>query len=188
MLKAKKVSYYDLELILNHLILIAKRVCYSDRNSVNSNDTDIVTAHEILRRCDCLSDFEDEILTIFNAVTSKNLHITVVSGEQIRNKVDKLIETHYCESRLTVNFLAEKLFLNPAYLSSTYKKYSGITIMQYITQCRMEQAKILLDKLHFNISQIAEMVGYYDAFHFSKRFKQYFGQPPSYYKRTLYTD
>lgn len=185
LLKAKKVSYFDLVLVLDHLILIAKKVYFTNRNSVVFDGADIVTAHEILRRCDNLTDFEDEILTLFNAVTAGNLHMTVVSGTQIMNRVNKLIETHYCESRLTVNFIAEKLFLSPAYLSTTYKKYSGVTIMQYITQCRMEQAKILLEKLHINISQIAEMVGYNDAFHFSKRFKQYFGQSPSSYKLTL---
>ena len=55
--------------------------------------------------------------------------------------------------------------------------------MDYLTQCRMEQAKKLLDETDYSIKQICEMVGYMNVPGFRSKFKEYYGVNASEYRK-----
>jgi AraC-like DNA-binding protein len=75
--------------------------------------------------------------------------------------------------------LADSVGLSRRYLSRLFKKYTGLSLKEYITRLRMERALYLLTEYPFNITRISELVGYSDIYYFSKVFKQHFGWPPS---------
>ncbi len=81
-------------------------------------------------------------------------------------------------SELTLTFLAERLFVNPNYLSSLFKSETGKTFSQYLTQIRIEKAKELLRSTNLKIYQICDQVGYMDQAHFSRVFKSLEGLNP----------
>ena len=64
----------------------------------------------------------------------------------------------------------------------------GITPIQYIDELRMKKAIELLGHKTFTIEQIAETLGYSNQFYFTKRFKKYYGMPPSKYKQKNLVD
>ncbi len=78
--------------------------------------------------------------------------------------------------------LAVRLMVSPAYLSSQFKKHTGLTVTQYISKLRMEEAGRLLRQPQQSIAQVAEALGFADAFYFSKSFKKHYGMPPSAYR------
>ncbi|MFB9769064.1 helix-turn-helix transcriptional regulator [Lactiplantibacillus modestisalitolerans] len=88
------------------------------------------------------------------------------------------LEAHYAEP-LTLGALAETLHVSPSYLSRTFKAVRGISPIQYLTHLRLQRAQDLLTTGQHSVSEVAELVGYQDPYHFSKRFKQFFGTPPS---------
>ena len=68
-----------------------------------------------------------------------------------------------------------------------FKAICGVTIHQYILQYKIEQAATFLR--HFpemSVKEIAYNLGFYDEYHFSRRFKQATGYSPTAY-RALYT-
>lgn len=85
--------------------------------------------------------------------------------------------------QLTLDQISSELGLSPAYLSAMFKKETGITISQYITDFRIEEAKRLLVTTNDPIARIAEMVGYHDAKYFSRIFKSTVGLKASEYRR-----
>ncbi len=68
------------------------------------------------------------------------------------------------------------------YLCQVFKKYSGITILGYVHQLRMQQAKHLLTNTHRSVQEIGESLGYQDPFYFSRLFKKYEGCSPKQYR------
>jgi YesN/AraC family two-component response regulator len=68
------------------------------------------------------------------------------------------------------------------YLCQVFKKYSGITILGYVHQLRMQQAKHLLTNTHRSVQEIGESLGYPDPFYFSRLFKKYEGCSPKQYR------
>lgn len=70
-------------------------------------------------------------------------------------------------------------------LQSRFKHELGLTIVQYINQLRMEQAKKLLSYTTGNIQQVATQSGFTDGKYFGKLFTRAFGQSPRQYRRRM---
>lgn len=82
------------------------------------------------------------------------------------------------ERDLTRNELAERVFLNPEYLSRLFKKETGLSLTTYITNERMNSSKELLIRTDMSISIIASKVGYSNFSHFSYVFRKVIGCSP----------
>jgi len=83
---------------------------------------------------------------------------------------------------LSVNEIAEKLFVHPVYLNRIFKKEKGISVGQYIIRERMKLAADLLRTKQLSASAVAEQVGYTSYANFSLMFKKYYGCSPSQYQ------
>ncbi|HHV97446.1 MAG TPA: response regulator [Clostridiaceae bacterium] len=84
---------------------------------------------------------------------------------------------------ITIEFLASQVYLTPNYLCNLFKKETGKTINQYITEIRIEKSKEMLANTYKNIEEIANEVGYNDARYFSKLFRKIVGKTPSEFRR-----
>lgn len=89
----------------------------------------------------------------------------------------RLIENSYTK-KLTLKELAKVSSFSASHFSAEYKRYFGISPLQYQNRLRMKEAAYLLRNINLSISEIAEMVGYPDIYHFSKQFKKYYDQSP----------
>lgn len=98
------------------------------------------------------------------------------------NLAKKYIDEHYAEE-ISLQTIADLAHVNAAYLSSVFKKNTGINYLTYLTEVRMEKAKELLSQLDMNLSQIANAVGYTSTRYFSKTFENEVGMKPSEYRR-----
>ena len=69
---------------------------------------------------------------------------------------------HICENfdrQLTLEEIANKVYVSPYYLSHIFKKELGCTVMDCLTKTRMEEAKRLLKTSDYNVVEIAKQVG-----------------------------
>ncbi|MFA0607205.1 helix-turn-helix domain-containing protein [Vibrio amylolyticus] len=96
---------------------------------------------------------------------------------RVRNVVDYM-EAHLSDV-LTIDSLAEVACLSPTQLKTLFKKQTSDSVMQYLTNMRMERAKALLLNTDYPIPVVAEKVGYRDPSAFSRRFSLHFGLSPS---------
>ena len=74
--------------------------------------------------------------------------------------------------------LARTAGMSPSYFCTQFKKWFGLSPIDYLIQYRMLHAAHLLADNNLMVSEIALRVGYNDPFLFSKMFKKHFGQSP----------
>ncbi len=98
-------------------------------------------------------------------------------------KIKSYIKDNYMGS-LNRKEIAIHVSLNPAYLSRFFKKETGQTLTEYITELRLDESKKILSETDLTITLIAEKIGYKNYSYFSKIFKERFGITPNEYKRT----
>ena len=67
--------------------------------------------------------------------------------------------------------------------AKVFRDAYGVSPKQYLTQLRMERARELILSNRYTVSQIAQMTGYGEIYHFSKAFKQENGVTPTEYNR-----
>ena len=113
--------------------------------------------------------------------------LTVVDNGKSRTHVvvmraKRFIEQQYSRSDLNLERIAEHVMVSPSYLSGTFKKILGVSIVSYLTEFRITRAKHLMDAdPMLTIAEVAEAAGYSDAFYFSKVFAKQEGLNPSQY-------
>jgi len=80
------------------------------------------------------------------------------------------------------DMLEERLDRKYEYLCQVFKRYAGTTIVQYVHALRVQRAKHLLSSSDKSVGDIAEEVGFQDAFYFSRIFKRLEGLSPQQYR------
>jgi AraC-like DNA-binding protein len=84
---------------------------------------------------------------------------------------------------LHVNQLAQLACLSPTQFKKVFKQCTGQSVLQYITEQRMEKAKALLTHTDIPVQLISERVGYGDLSAFSRRFSQFYQLSPRQIRR-----
>ena len=104
------------------------------------------------------------------------------SGRSFIARAQDYIYEHYHEKDLSVERVCGYLGLSSAYFSTLFKRETGKTFVNFLTDYRMEQAVQMLVDEDQKTYVIAEAVGYADPNYFSYAFKKKFGMSPSRYK------
>lgn len=120
----------------------------------------------------------------FSKVQSQNSS----KREETVKQIERYLSIHYNDATLSVASVAENFSFSPSYLTRLFKEQEGITPIQFIDEIRMKKAIELLNHRTLTVNQIAEAVGYKNQFYFTKRFKRYFGMPPTKYKQKNLVD
>lgn len=86
---------------------------------------------------------------------------------------------------LTLKSIAKEHNLNHSYLSDLFHRETGQTIIQYITEKRLDLAAKLLKDTHLSIQTVAQQCGINDVNYFSKLFKKAYNVSPRKHKMLL---
>lgn len=84
---------------------------------------------------------------------------------------------------LSLKRFANELFLNTSYLSSLFKKETGMTLTDYVNQHRVNTAKRLLKSTTLSIQAIAAAVGFSDIHYFTRLFRRETGLSPREFRK-----
>ncbi len=95
--------------------------------------------------------------------------------------VKQYIYEHYGEE-ISVDNLADRVYMAPSYLSAVFKKETGQNLSKFIKAYRMEQAKDLLENTMLKIVDIGNKCGYQNVSYFCSSFRDYYGISPQKYR------
>lgn len=92
------------------------------------------------------------------------------------------IEEHYTKESISLNEVAGAVEVSANYFSTMFSQEMEMTFTEYVTQKRMEQAKLLLRQTEKHTGDIALEVGFRDPHYFSFVFKKTQGCTPREYR------
>lgn len=124
-----------------------------------------------------VDDIKNYIYALIDSVFS---HTSVILGENYSKMVRDAviyIMTNY-PFNISVDTIANGVNTSRHHLMRVFKKETGSTITDFVTQYRINIAMELLKNGKQTVSQVAEQVGYSDVNYFSKVFKKIIGQTP----------
>lgn len=94
-------------------------------------------------------------------------------------QIKKYIACHV-EEKLDLDEIARKFYMNRYYLSHYFKKETGFTVLQYVTNQKIMAAKALLKEGH-SVTDVASKLSYNSDSHFIAVFKKSTGITPKKY-------
>lgn len=94
------------------------------------------------------------------------------------------IAKQFYDSNLSVTTVANHLGISPNYYSTIFKRETGMTIGEYITEIRLANAAYLLQTTNMKLYEVSSAIGISDANYLSILFKKRYGVPPLSYRKT----
>ena len=103
--------------------------------------------------------------------------------EEIFQRFISLVNV-YSKKERNVNFYADKLCLTPRYLNTVIRQASQQTVMDWINQSIILEAKVLLKHSNLLVYQVSDELNFPNPSFFSKFFKRMTGMTPHEYQQT----
>lgn len=123
-------------------------------------------------------------LTVIGNELSTLLRPALSRNRKLIEKVKGYVYENF-DKRISLQEVANHVYLSPGYLSSIYKKECGENLMDFINRCKIEKACELLAQEEYLISQVGNMLSFDNAHYFAKIFKKYMGITPSEYRKHM---
>jgi len=114
-----------------------------------------------------------------------NAHYDQIEADKI-HQIQQYIREHSHED-ISLDTLAYRVNLSPIYISKMFKEKLGVNYIDYLTECRIEKAKKLLNDPEKSLKEITFEIGYHEPNYFSKVFKKMCGVSPKEYRKTLWS-
>lgn len=115
------------------------------------------------------------LFTIFEPQSLKHTDVVATIKEYILANFDR---------KLTLEDIARQVYLSNSYVSSIFKKETGLSVVDYANQIRIDRSKRLLIETDLSISFISSRCGFDDQSYFTRMFKKFVGMSPRNYRDT----
>jgi len=105
------------------------------------------------------------------------------SSDPVERAADHL--RHHFAEQVSVPQLAAIVGLSASYFATSFRRRFGQPVHRYQLELRMSRARELLDTTSLPVGEVARLVGFDDAFYFSRRFRIVHGQTPREFRRRV---
>ncbi len=160
---------------------------------VKLDDLQNLEIHDFLVKPIPSQKIEEIITTQFydsddNSAKIKNSSKSVISvypqtliSKEIKDTLN-YIEENY-NSEISLDYLANRVYLSTYYLSRLFKKEVGVTLSSYILHKKIEVGKTLLSETDKSIIEISTYLNFKEQTYFCKVFKKKVGVSPTDYRK-----
>ena len=114
----------------------------------------------------------------FKGIENTDLSLQTSRDKQFITSVLNYINDNINNPNLSVESLADELFLSRSKLYRKIKFLTGDTATEFIRKIKLEKAKELLNTTDLTVSEISYKVGFSSPSYFTKCFKLHFGKIP----------
>jgi AraC-like DNA-binding protein len=120
------------------------------------------------------------LLEEINRICKDQQSIPAEFGELNILYVLSYIREHLTE-KLTLDAIAAYMHCGKTKLSTAFRKYTGMSVHQYIIEERLELSLDYMKK-DYNLSDIAALCGFSDSAHYIRTFQKVYGETPARYR------
>lgn len=176
-MQAKDVNIDYIKNIFFNLFLVLFEVAL-DREFISPfGDREKGYIWQEINSANTLSELSEYILSNIESIFSRTGEKDAASGKL--HEVMQYIKRNYNDKDLSIQSIADHLYLSKAYLCTFFKRNTGKTLNDYFTEIRMEKAKELLKDSRTKVYEVASNIGLTDPNYFSILFKKHTGYTPS---------
>lgn len=174
--------FRDIKNMILTLNTLLRRTAYSSGvhpfyiDSVSANFARFIENASVIEDLDSMAPYM--IRSYCDLVKKRSTSLYSEPVRQILVTIDASLD-----SDLSLKRFANELFLNTSYLSSLFKKETGMTLTDYVNQHRIDYAKKLLKSTTLSIQTVAATVGISDIHYFTRLFRRVAGCSPREFRK-----
>lgn len=178
-------TYGNERLTKSYFVSIIKMIKHRSREYINTQTGEGYMDSEDAEKRILSSERFSDGYDVFRECLYGIMDETAAENAQIPTQITVIksyIEEHYGEN-ITLETLADTVFMNSFYLSAFIKKHMGINFKTYLDNVRLENALKLLVGTNKRIGEIAMLTGFKDARNLNSKFKKKYGKLPADFRK-----
>lgn len=144
-----------------------------------------ISPYEKIVKADSVSDLKGLLHDFAIMTINEVVHLKEGQSNSFVEKLKSITEENIGNEDFNLDIAASMLYISPNYLRQMFKKVTGETFIEYLTNQRMKKAAELLRDNSLKISDITEQVGYSSQSYFTKCFKKYYNVTPTEYRENI---
>lgn len=126
---------------------------------------------------------EPRLIFLFRALMEELRYQLALKDEnELVQRIKKYVHTHLRE-KITLADVAQHVFFSVPYVEKTFKSETGISVIRYLIDARLQAAKALLSDTAVDLKTVAVESGFPDYNFFSRSFKKNVGMSPLHYRK-----
>ena len=133
-----------------------------------------------------LSD-ETELVAVAREVGLQGLSLLGLYSQKNRNRyvsqAQKYIQEHCSDSHLSLETVSTSIGITPTYLSRLFYELCDMNFVNYVNECRVEKAKLLLTQSKIPTQEVGFRCGFNSLQNFNRVFKRHVGTTPGAYRK-----
>ena len=139
----------------------------------------------------CKDDYEELLVNYLQHLLIL-IHRSIISKPRgknplLMNEMDNAVRYFHenYNKPICIEEYAARQHMSVSWFIRNFKEYTEATPAQYLLSLRISNAQTLLETTNYNVTEIAEIVGYDNPLYFSRIFKKQSGMSPSEFRKHL---
>lgn len=163
-------------------------ICLEIMNTAQNSETDLVQLpgyihFRRLSMADTLSEIHAELSLLIHETMEHNSLVAQKRNENLIADAMRFIDENLTRN-LSLDDVSRSVYLSTNYFCGLFKTETGKTVMDYVTEKRIELAcKMLLNNPQIQINTVAEQLGYNSTQSFIRQFKKLMKSTPDQYRK-----
>lgn len=122
-----------------------------------------------------------------NSQSDVGLVLAPVSNAKSASQLEQIMAymTKHIADNLTLEQLCSHFGIGRTQISILFKNQAGCGVIEYLNQLKIDKAKTFIREEQYNLTEIADLLGYSSVHYFSRHFKKMTGMTPSEYGKML---
>lgn len=175
-------SIMELEIEFNHILKYISNKCLESKPYINKYSMLDEIASIRNRLFNSMEELVEEarfrIKEIYNEFNKFNLN---TENQVLKNIGVYILEN--IENAISLEDISRDFLMNKKYLSTFFKKETGMSFIDFVSFVKIERAMILLRCSGYKVNQVAARLGFEDVAYFSRLFKEKTGKTPVVYSK-----
>lgn len=166
-------------MLLHIISIINYAIRDINQNGLLAIDIDLKSYYHLVMEQETWEEVQTTLTTLFTMIaSSRKDNATGHTNAILVDTIKDMIDDRYSDSNLSLQMIASILKMSTAHISKLFREKENKPISEYITDVRLNNARVLLETSDYTVNDIMERVGFNNQSYFFRLFKKKYGVTP----------
>lgn len=173
---------YMMHTLLHLISIVNQSLREINQNSLQPVSVDLKAYYHLMIEKETWDEAKETLRDLFNHILAGRDHSAGQTNTILVDTIKDIIDDRSADPNLSLQMIASMLKMSTAHISKLFREKEHMPISEYVTEVRLNRARLLLETSDYTVNEIMDRVGFSNQSYFFRLFKKKFGTTPKEYR------